>query len=372
MHMTSPLRRAGSEREPWLGSLDFLWLELTPRCNLQCSHCYADAGPTQSLPVLQTLSYENWVDVLRQACDLGCRSVQFTGGEPSLCTDLPALLREARTIGFQSVEVFTNGTHLSRRLRHALVKEGVDLAFSVYGSRREAHDSITGKPGSFAHTLRSIRWALKAGLGVRAGVIEMPSNAADIPATKALLSGLGVHSICVDGVRGVGRSNSHARLRGRALLGELCGECWRGKLAVHPDGNVSPCIFSRFRRVGHVSQSLASILNSERLHRFRREVRKMSTPTRKTGPTKRPCAPLAEIVCAPLAKKLCAPLKTPCAPLKKPCVPLKTPCAPLKTPCAPLRKPCVPLKRACAPLKKEIHALLLKKPCAPLRAEKRK
>lgn len=329
-----PLRTAGSAGEPWLGSLDFLWLELTPRCNLKCSHCYADAGPNS--PALQTMSCENWVDVLRQACDLGCRSVQFTGGEPSLCADLPALLREAKMIGFQSVEVFTNGTHLPRKLKHAIVKEGADLAFSVYGSRREVHDPITGMPGSFAKTLRSIRWALNAGLGVRVAVIEMPSNATDIPATKRLLSGLGVHSICVDRVRGVGRGNGHARSRGRDLLGELCGECWRGKLAVHPDGNVSPCIFSRFRRVGHVSQSLVSILNSERLHSFRREVRKMSMSTRKTRSTKQPCAPL---------KKRCAPLKEPCAPLKEPCAPLKKPCAPLKEPCAPLKKPCAPLKR---------------------------
>jgi len=333
------VRTAGSPPsvEPWLGSIDFLWIELTPRCNLKCSHCYADAGP--SLPVHQTMSYENWVDVLRQARDLGCRSVQFTGGEPSLYEDLPALLRESRTIGFKSVEVFTNGTHLPRKLRHALVKEGVDLAFSVYGSCKEVHDPITGSSGSFAKSLRSICWALKAGLGVRVAVIEMPFNAANIPATKRLLSRIGVHSICVDGVRGVGRGNGDARLRGRALLGELCGECWRGKLAVHPDGNVSPCIFSRFRRVGHVSQSLASILNSEHLHSFRREVREMSIRTGKTPSTKGPCAPM---------KQPCAPLKTPCAPLKKPCAPLKTQCAPLKTPCAPLKKlwaPLVPEKK---------------------------
>src|SRR5271157_1633672 len=66
-------------RKPWLRKLDFLWLELTPRCNLRCSHCYADAGP--NLP--EGMSYENWSDVLRQAFDLGCRSVQFTSGEPT-------------------------------------------------------------------------------------------------------------------------------------------------------------------------------------------------------------------------------------------------------------------------------------------------
>ncbi len=342
-----PRARSASGRQPWLEALDFLWLELTPQCNLQCSHCYAEAGA--NVPVAQTMSYEDWVDVLRQAHDLGCRGVQLTGGEPSLCADLPALLRQARELGFDSVEVFTNGTHLSPQLRRALVEQRVDLAFSVYGSRKAVHDGITGKPGSFAKTLNSIRWALNAGLEVRVGVIEMPANADDIAATKELLAGLGVQSICVDGVRRVGRGDGHVRLSGRAQLEELCGDCWRGKLAVHPDGNVSPCIFSRFRTVGHISQSLATILKGERLHRFRKEVREMSKSKRKTPSPKRPSA-------AP--KTPCAPMKTPCAPLKTPCVPLKTPCVPLKTPCVPLKTPCVPIKKAiaegpCVPTKKE-------------------
>ncbi len=359
MRTTSALPRtpSASGRKPWLEALDFLWLELTPQCNLQCSHCYAEAGA--NVPVRQTMSYENWVDVLRQARNLGCHGVQLTGGEPSLCADLPALLGEARTLGFDSVEVFTNGTHLSPQLRRALVEQRADLAFSVYGSRRDVHDAITGKPGSFAKTLRSIRWALKSGLEVRVGVIEMPSNAQDIAATQELLTGLGVRSIRVDGVRRVGRGNGNGSLRGRAQLEELCGECWRGNLAVHPDGNVSPCIFSRFRTVGHVSQSLATILKGERLHRFRKEIREMSKSKRRTPSRKRPPA-ATKTQCAPL-KKACVPLKTPCAPLKKQCVPLKTPCAPLKTLCVPIKKaiaggPCAPRKEQAGGPKKKMSA----------------
>jgi sulfatase maturation enzyme AslB (radical SAM superfamily) len=34
--------------------LDFLWLELTNRCNLQCTHCYADSGPTAEKGTIST------------------------------------------------------------------------------------------------------------------------------------------------------------------------------------------------------------------------------------------------------------------------------------------------------------------------------
>lgn len=302
-------------RKPWLRRLDFVWLELTPKCNLRCSHCYADAGPTLS----QRMSYENWSDVLREAFDLDCRSVQFTGGEPSLYPDLPRLLGDARRIGFDLVELYTNGTSLTRRLRDTLVKENVDLAFSVYGSHPQVHDAVTGRRGSFKKTLKSIRWALDVGLNVRASIIEMPSNAGDIKATRALLRNLGVRSVYVDCVRAVGRGDGRVSSKGHDPLGELCGQCWRGKLAIDPAGNVFPCVFARFCKVGHVSQSLASILDSERLHSFRKEVRRMNKRAKKTRSSK--CAPDKRKRCAPVRRKRCAPERREgCAPDRR-CAP---------------------------------------------------
>jgi|SRR5579862_896700 len=332
--------------EPWLRGLDFLWLELTSRCNLRCSHCYADAGP--SLP--QGMSHENWSRVLREAFDLGCRRVQFTGGEPSLYPDLPRLLGDARRIGFDSVEVYTNGIRLSQRLRNALIKENVNLAFSVYGSQSQVHDAITGRQGSFEKTLKSIRWALKVGLKVRTSIIEMPSNADDIKATQGLLRRFGVRSTYVDCVRAVGRGDGRVSTNGKDPWGELCGQCWRQKLAIDPAGNVFPCVFARFCNVGHVSQSLASILNSEQLYSFRKEVWKMNKRTKKSRSLR--CAPHQQPPCAPDMKKMpCAPdiKNLPCAPdvKKLPCAPdiKKLPCAPdiKKLRCAPdIEKPCAP------------------------------
>ncbi len=345
-----------THHEPrWLGRLDWLWLELTPRCNLRCSHCYAEAGPALARDA--AMSYDNWINVLRQAFDLGCRSVQFTGGEPTLCPELPRLLSAAREIGFECVEVYTNGTNLNQNLRDALVKERVDLAFSVYGSQADVHDAVTRRPGSFAKTIESIRWALNAGLAVRAGVIEMPSNSADIRGATALLRRLGVRTIGVDGVRRVGRGNGRVSANRRGSLDELCGDCWRGKLAIDSAGNAFPCVFARFCRVGHVSQSLASILRSEQLHDFRKEVRKMAKATKKSsakkrGPTSKKkagtrqgCTPKPRKGgCTPKPRGGCTPKrpKTGCTPKKGGCTPKK------EIPCTPKMMPCTP-KGACEP-----------------------
>ena len=73
-----------------MAGLSFLWLEITGKCNLTCTHCYADSGPAGTLQGAMTL--EDWTGVIHQASALGCRQLQFIGGEPTLHPDLPALI----------------------------------------------------------------------------------------------------------------------------------------------------------------------------------------------------------------------------------------------------------------------------------------
>ncbi len=49
--------------------LDFIWLELTNHCNLFCSHCYAESGPSPSNR--DVLTYDEYVTLLSEAAELG-------------------------------------------------------------------------------------------------------------------------------------------------------------------------------------------------------------------------------------------------------------------------------------------------------------
>ena len=114
-------------------SLDFLWLELTNRCNLRCVHCYSDSHPGSGhRDVLTTQDYEN---TIRQAFELGCRRLQFIGGEPQLHRDFLPLLKTAMDTGFAFVEVFSNLTMLpDDTVRYAdLCRSGVDSAMPTPG-----------------------------------------------------------------------------------------------------------------------------------------------------------------------------------------------------------------------------------------------
>src|SRR5713226_7179053 len=89
-----------------LEGLNFLWLEITRRCNLTCEHCYASSGP--GLPLIERMECADWCQVLDEARAVGCRRVQFIGGEPTVHPDLGRLLEHATRVGFRHCEVFTN------------------------------------------------------------------------------------------------------------------------------------------------------------------------------------------------------------------------------------------------------------------------
>jgi len=250
-----------------LDGLHFIWLELTGRCNLRCRHCYADSLP--SIPLNGEMRFTDWCNVLTEAATLGCRQVQFIGGEPTLYPQLVGLLAHARESGYSRVEVFTNGVRLGDALLRALVKYGVGVNFSVYSADPIIHDAVTQHGGSFAATAKSIARAVGRGLKVRASIITMPTDADQAETTKRFLYGLGVTEIGVDRVRSVGRGSSIAVGDARS---KLCGACWRGTIAIDPNGRVFPCVFARDVDLGHVSKGLAGILDSRRLRDFRKAV----------------------------------------------------------------------------------------------------
>ena len=73
-------------------AFSFLRLEVTGRCGLRCSHCYAGSGPSG---IHEVMTGDDWRSVITQAAHLGVPAVPFTVGEPTLHPDFPALLAHA-------------------------------------------------------------------------------------------------------------------------------------------------------------------------------------------------------------------------------------------------------------------------------------
>ena len=267
--MDTAIETASSAQfDPALRGLRFLWIELTRKCNLNCVHCYADSGPLE--PLFRVMQLADWKLVLEQSFELGCRSVQFIGGEPAIHPHLIDLMQYSRALGYEFVEVFTNGTVLSEELRNAVRSLRVSLAFSIYSHKTCIHDAITLGEGSWLKTIESITWAVREGVDISVSIIEMNQNASTISATRDFIAGMGVAHIGIDRVLGVGRGATVKNgNKDTEPLDELCGNCWKGKLCVTSGGDLLPCVFARFWPVGMAANGIHAALEGNRLLAFR-------------------------------------------------------------------------------------------------------
>ncbi|MCI2421572.1 radical SAM protein [Saccharopolyspora sp. K220] len=249
--------------------LDFLWVELTNRCNLRCVHCYTESHPASGhRDVLTAVDYESlMVDAYR----IGCRRIQFIGGEPQLSRDFMRLLSRANEIGFEFIEVFTNLTRLTEDVLRFAELNGICFATSVYSYDPAAHDAITTVRTSHARTIANLKRLINSGVTTRAAMINIRQDESEIGRTRQFLEDLGVGSVRGSHVREFGRGE--AVTGGRARMSALCGHCWDGKLCVAPDGVVYPCVMARQWPVGNIlDESLAEIVDGMRLKDTRKDI----------------------------------------------------------------------------------------------------
>lgn len=288
--------------------LSFLWLEITVKCNLECVHCYADSGPKRQL--FGELGLNDWLTILQDAAGIGCRQVQFIGGEPTLHPDLSRMISFASAQDYGFIEVYTNAIHIDDQMLQVFRQCGVKVAVSFYSDNAETHDAITRRRGSFERTVANLHRLLRAELPVRAGIIEMQENQGHGERAREFLEKVGVIDTKVDFQRGIGRAAKAAD--GSDPMNELCGECWKGKLCVTSSGSAYPCVFSRFAKVGAVRDGISSIVNDERLANFRHALKNQQNkmPTKEgqresagCEPNCSPCSP-SVFKCVPAS---CAP-----------------------------------------------------------------
>ncbi|MHA1565908.1 MAG: radical SAM protein [Alphaproteobacteria bacterium] len=131
-------------------------LNLTRRCNLNCAHCYLDAGTRESddSGELTTAEVKALIDDIASISNE--IMVVFTGGEPLLRADLAELVAHASGLGLMAV-IGTNGMGLNDRRVVALKKAGAQgVGISLDSLDAGAHDAFRGLPGSWARVTEAI------------------------------------------------------------------------------------------------------------------------------------------------------------------------------------------------------------------------
>jgi 7,8-dihydro-6-hydroxymethylpterin dimethyltransferase len=86
-------------------------LEVTHECDRGCPVCFAGSDPgTGAGPAMHQI--QEMLQKLRDSC--GACPLQLSGGEPAVRDDLPQIVALAREMGFDHVQVNTNGIRLAQ------------------------------------------------------------------------------------------------------------------------------------------------------------------------------------------------------------------------------------------------------------------
>ncbi len=294
-------------------------IALTYRCNLRCAFCYAACGcrsgpagstaPAGGPPrgtELSTGRVVRILEIIRREAKVP--SVSFTGGEPTLRSDLERLVEAAVKLGLR-VNLITNAVLLAggdraRRLRSA----GLHSAqVSLEGPRADVHDRLTGVAGSFERTMAGLRSLQDAGVHVHTNTTLNAVNAACIEELVRFIHGLGLRRLSMNLIIPAGsaarldlqvpysragelveRAREEAARVGIEFLwysptpmclfnplaaglgNKSCAAC-DGLLSVSPAGDVLPCS-SYPEAVGNLLESpFLDVWNSARAVFFRRK-----------------------------------------------------------------------------------------------------
>jgi len=256
--------------DPYL-KIDYIWLELRENCNLKCIHCYSESTDSKKKPV-KRLSYQEWKRTIQEAYEMGCRNLQFIGGEPLLYGEkLFGLAAYARELGYRELEIFSNLILLKDRWIDLMEKFQIRIATSVHSAKPAIHDSITQKEGSFNKAIAAIQKLKDRNIPLRFGFTIMKHNQDYVEETMEFLRQLGDRDPIYDIVRPCGRakdehlaSAKYRYIRDKALFLKVKKDdfikryrgngCWQGRMAISSSGDVMPCIMKRDNPAGNIKE----------------------------------------------------------------------------------------------------------------------
>ncbi len=131
----------------------------TDKCNLNCSHCYADANSSKE----KELTTEERFKIIDRLVEAGVIALNFSGGEPLIREDLFDVTQYAYKNGL-SLSISTNGTLIDKECVKRLVQSGIEsVDISLDGIKPETHDRIRNVKGSFDLAISGIRNCVKYG-----------------------------------------------------------------------------------------------------------------------------------------------------------------------------------------------------------------
>lgn len=165
--------------------------ELTARCNFNCPMCYVHLSQEDVDARGKELTAQQWIDLARQAKDLGMMNLLLTGGEPFVRTDFFEIYRSIKAMGIL-VSINSNGSMLKGKVLQQLLEDPPHrMNISLYGGSNETYRNMCGL-NAFDSVVENIRALKEAGVDIRLNLSITPYNRHDLQAIHNKAEELGV------------------------------------------------------------------------------------------------------------------------------------------------------------------------------------
>ena len=227
-----------------LRALRTLWFNTGTLCNLTCRNCYIESSPTNDRLVYLTAGeVRSYLDEIARD-GLPTEEIGFTGGEPFMNPDLPAMLEDCLARGFR-VLVLTNAMKPMMKMKDALLaakaRGGARLVIrvSVDHYTKDMHEFERG-PRSWAPMLVGLRWLVENGFNVHVAGRSFTGQSED-DLRRGFARLFREHGIPVD-AGDPAALTIFPEMDGTADVPEITEACW-GILKTSPDAMM--CASSR-------------------------------------------------------------------------------------------------------------------------------
>lgn len=136
--------------------LDFVWVEITNKCNLRCIHCYNENDRTPK----RTMTLDEFQRVVDQLTQNGVKRIILIGGEPFMVgREMLFDMMDYLSPKVESFELFTNGTLLTEAYLKEMEKryDNIRIATSLHSYIKEEQDRVTQTDGAYDKTVSMLR-----------------------------------------------------------------------------------------------------------------------------------------------------------------------------------------------------------------------
>ena len=147
-------------------------------------------------------------DDLDKAKKNNCTGVVFTGGEPSIRKDIFDIAEYSCNIGFETIQIQTNGRMLAyKSFAKKLIESGInEFSPALHGHIPELHDFLTNSQGSFNQVVQGIINIKRLGQRVITNTVVTKPNYRYLPKIAKLLVKLDVNQFQFAFVHPVGNA----------------------------------------------------------------------------------------------------------------------------------------------------------------------